>query len=238
MHIGVITYQRSHLKTLQLVTKLLVREYKITLYTFPFRHRPAKAKKSLDLGFADRPPQLVDFDLEAFCRRYKIGIVEVPGWEDGCDRLLDEGKPDVYLTCIAKIIPKTFIEGRIILNAHPGMLPYNRGVDAFKWSILNDWPVGVTLHVINEHIDHGTILRACKVPIFENDTLRQVADRSYEVEIDLLANFEQYLHSVDSGEKVSDDYPLSRRQISTAHDTELEQIFNRKRNTFIEKSQY
>ena len=53
---------------------------------------------------------------------------------------------DYIITCIAKIIPKLMTDENLIVNTHPGILPYNRGVDAFKRSIARTWLIGITLH--------------------------------------------------------------------------------------------
>jgi folate-dependent phosphoribosylglycinamide formyltransferase PurN len=41
------------------------------------------------------------------------------------------------------------------LNLHPSYLPYNRGKDPYIWSIINQTPVGVTIHRMNHKIDAG-----------------------------------------------------------------------------------
>jgi folate-dependent phosphoribosylglycinamide formyltransferase PurN len=51
-----------------------------------------------------------------------------------------------------------------VLNVHLGMLPEVRGMSTPEWSLLNDVPVGVTIHYINEGIDTGPILERCEFP--------------------------------------------------------------------------
>ena len=41
------------------------------------------------------------------------------------------------------------------LNLHPSYLPYNRGKDPYIWSIVNQTPLGVTIHKMSEKIDYG-----------------------------------------------------------------------------------
>ena len=45
-----------------------------------------------------------------------------------------------------------------ILNAHPAILPKYQGLDCVAWSILNDDPVGATVHYIDPGIDSGPII--------------------------------------------------------------------------------
>ena len=224
MHVGLITYQTGHLKTWQLMQRLMVRSHRVSLFAFPFSLRPF-----VPGPFEDRPYQILDMDPKSFCNRHGLGYREVGGWSDEHSASLDDGgpyrKPDLFLTCIAKIIPKRFIEGRTILNCHPGLLPQNRGVDAFKWSIINGWPFGVTLHVIDEAVDRGVILHRVRVPVLPTDTLRAVADRTYQYEIDILSDFDRYLPNISKEWRVDDGFPLSKRRIARADDVRIEAMF-------------
>ena len=235
MHVGIITYQTGHLKTWQIIRRLMAKSYRITLYAFPFRLRPQTLH-----GFTDRPYQIIEFDVKAFCRSHNIGYQIVNGWDDKYANDLDRSnaheKPDIYLTCIAKIIPSSFIHGRTILNCHPGLLPHNRGVDAFKWCVVNKWPFGVTLHMINDQIDSGTILHRIRVPVWPNDTLPDVCQRAYDIEGDLLADFGCYLGNRRYSWHVSDEYPLSRKHIPLELDTRIEELFLKNRDEFVRLS--
>ncbi len=51
-----------------------------------------------------------------------------------------------------------------VLNMHLGLLPEIRGMNSPEWSLLNDVPVGVTVHYIDEGIDTGPVLQCCKFP--------------------------------------------------------------------------
>ena len=234
MHAGIITYQTGHLKTSQLMRKLMGKGHRITLFAFPFTLRPRKE----EIGFAERPYQIVDFDVEAFCREHKIRYLKMNGWSDGNAKDLgdpgDLDTPDVFLTVIAKIIPEVFLRGRTILNCHPGLLPENRGLDAFKWCIVNDWPIGNTLHIIDEQIDRGTILARQRVPILPTDNLSDVAERAYEMEVDLQANFDRHLDNIDNGWCVGDDHPLSRTRIPVDIHDQLETLFLEKRKALVD----
>lgn len=44
------------------------------------------------------------------------------------------------------------------INLHPSFLPYNRGADPNIWSILENTPKGVSIHLISSEIDTGDIL--------------------------------------------------------------------------------
>lgn len=55
-----------------------------------------------------------------------------------------------------------------ILNCHPGILPNFRGCMAVEWSIFYDYPVGNTIHWMNELIDEGPILQKKVTTILPN----------------------------------------------------------------------
>lgn len=58
---------------------------------------------------------------------------------------------------------------RGFINTHPSLLPYNRGMNPYYWSIVDGTPAGVTIHWIDEEIDRGSILfqKRLDVPIAE-----------------------------------------------------------------------
>jgi methionyl-tRNA formyltransferase len=58
---------------------------------------------------------------------------------------------------IPKRILDLFPQG--IVNLHTGYLPWNRGAYPNVWPIIDGSPAGVTLHLMDEGIDTGPILR-------------------------------------------------------------------------------
>lgn len=84
----------------------------------------------------------------------------------------------------ARILSKELIERfpKGILNIHPGILPGNRGLDNLKHSIVRGLPIGVTAHLIDHRIDMGTIIKTRWVPVYHDDTIRDVyiRQRNYE----------------------------------------------------------
>ena len=78
------------------------------------------------------------------------------------------------------IVKKNMIDavhGRII-NLHTSMLPWNRGASPNLWSIIDNTPKGVTIHVLDEGLDTGDILLQKELIVDEErETLRS----SYEL---------------------------------------------------------
>ena len=62
-------------------------------------------------------------------------------------------------------IKKILIKNHII-NCHSGLIPETRGLDSFKWAILNNKFVGNTLHYIDQNVDLGKIIYQEKTKIY------------------------------------------------------------------------
>jgi phosphoribosylglycinamide formyltransferase-1 len=71
-----------------------------------------------------------------------------------------------------------------ILNMHPGLLPFNRGLDNLKKAILYDYEPMVTFHLIDEEIDSGKIIDFWRVPVYETDSLHSIFLRHQAIELD------------------------------------------------------
>jgi methionyl-tRNA formyltransferase len=56
------------------------------------------------------------------------------------------------------------------LNLHPAYLPYNRGWHTPSWAIMDNTPVGATLHFMSEELDSGDIIAQSQVEIRPDDT--------------------------------------------------------------------
>ena len=55
-----------------------------------------------------------------------------------------------------KIFRKNFLSKfKKNLNLHPSFLPYNKGRDPYYFSLLNQTPIGITIHEMDEKIDNG-----------------------------------------------------------------------------------
>lgn len=88
---------------------------------------------------------------------------------------LHDFNPDLVISYSYRHILKQEVlalkPGRFI-NLHISFLPYNRGADPNVWSILDDTPKGVTIHLIDEGLDTGSILLQKQVVFDEKkDTL-------------------------------------------------------------------
>lgn len=86
-----------------------------------------------------------------------------------------------------QIFPAELVQSVTCVNLHPGLNPHNRGWYPQVFSIINGKPVGATLHVMDENVDHGAIIAQHQVDVHASDTSLDVYNRVLESEKLLLA---------------------------------------------------
>ncbi|MCM8799170.1 MAG: phosphoribosylglycinamide formyltransferase [Candidatus Omnitrophica bacterium] len=99
---------------------------------------------------------------------------------------LEENKIDlVVLAGFMRLLSPNFVKrfyGRII-NIHPALLPSFKGTqgiqDAFNYGVK---VTGVTVHFVDEEMDHGPIILQEVVKIKENDTLESLEEKIHKIE--------------------------------------------------------
>ena len=99
---------------------------------------------------------------------------------------LEENKIDlIVLAGFMRLLTPEFVRryaGRI-LNIHPALLPSFKGTrsieDAFDYGSK---VTGVTVHFVDEKMDHGPIIFQAPVKIEENDTLESLEAKIHKVE--------------------------------------------------------
>ncbi|MBR1461326.1 hypothetical protein IJ596_06825 [bacterium] len=113
-----------------------------------------------------------------------------------------------------KIEPETYNIPKIAsVNVHPSMLPKYRGPNPYMQTILHGENYsGVTLHLMNEKFDAGAILKQKKIPIYENDTSKELKDRTIREARTLVTELlndlnEKILTPVNQDEKHATYYP-------------------------------
>lgn len=108
------------------------------------------------------------------------------------------GSYDLVLSIHCKqIFPKELFEAVKCINIHPGLNPYNRGWYPQVFSLLNNTPIGATIHVIGEQIDHGEIIDQLAVEVSSSDTSLDVYLRVLDAEKKLI---KKNLPSIINGE--------------------------------------
>ena len=90
-----------------------------------------------------------------------------------------------------KILKKDFIgKFRNNLNLHPSYLPYNRGRDPYYFSIMDNTPVGICIHRMDQTIDGGKYYLKKKIFINFPTTAGTIFHQSlYEIKNLFLKNW-------------------------------------------------
>jgi phosphoribosylglycinamide formyltransferase-1 len=113
----------------------------------------------------------------------------------------------VDLICLAgylRLLSPDFIRAfsNRIVNIHPSLLPAFPGMDAQKQALEYGVKVtGCTVHLVDEHLDHGPIILQTTVPVLDGDDLHTLSarileqeHRAYSEAIGLLLSGEMEIH--------------------------------------------
>lgn len=191
----VLSYTVPHRKTYDMLCRLKAKGYTdVTVYAKPYHYK--KVFKPL----IEHRPENYGLDTEEVCHNLGYGYIECAG-----DIPLF-GRDAVVLIAGAGIIPDHVIKGNTIINAHPGYIPDVRGLDALKWAIIEDKPIGCTTHLLGDEVDAGLIIERKEVPVYEGDSFHAVANRVYEYEVAMLIDAVEKVHDateyIPGGENV------------------------------------
>ena len=123
--------------------------------------------------------------IEAICISHK-------GWpsRDDFDRAVAQELKarGVGLVCLAgfmRLVGQPLLDAfpNAIVNIHPSLLPAFPGVDAQAQAIAHGAKVsGVTVHLVDQHLDAGPIILQRVVPVRDDDTAESLATRILEEE--------------------------------------------------------
>ena len=96
--------------------------------------------------------------------------------------ILVRARPDLLVLAGTGIVPSTLLEipTMATLNAHPGLLPWVRGVCPLEHALLRGIPLGVTVHAVDMGIDTGPIIRRVLLPVGDGETDRIALSRRLE----------------------------------------------------------
>jgi len=107
-------------------------------------------------------------------------------FEDRIIQRLEEAKIDLIVLAgfMRMLSPELVQRFKFrILNIHPALLPSFKGTqgieDAFNYGVK---VTGVTVHFVDEEMDHGPIILQTPVKIEENDTLESLESKIHKIE--------------------------------------------------------
>jgi folate-dependent phosphoribosylglycinamide formyltransferase PurN len=129
-------------------------------------------------------------------------------------KTLQQLSPDYILLRDIGIVDRQVIQtARIgVLNAHPGLLPWIRGVDAVSSSLLEGIATGATVHFVNGGIDTGAIISRHLLPAHSGEQLESLKQRANGLA--LLALVEAILR-IERGESLKGEVQSERFALHT-----------------------
>lgn len=225
----VLTYDAPHRKTQDVLTALRLRGVEaVEVVATPWVQR-----KPFVPQIPHRPWPPLELPPALLCAR--LGF----GWQvtEDVPATLAALAPRLVLIAGAGVLPAEVLRAAPVLNAHPGYLPQVRGLDALKWAVVEDLPIGVTLHQVDETADAGWLIHREEIPLYAWDTFHSLAWRQYEREVALLAEAPARLARLtDLTPLEPGDYPLRRRMPRRLEDQLLARFEARRRAAARDRS--
>ena len=174
MIINVLTYTIPHRKTYDILCLLKASGYDyVSVYAVPLQY-----KKSFMPLYIHRPEMNYDIDTKEICQNFNYKYKQISNYND-----IRIDRNEIVLVGGAGILPEEFVRTHKVINSHPGYIPNVRGLDAYKWAIVEKQPIGVSVHLLGEEVDAGKVLMREEIPIYSTDTFFSVAQRVYEYEV-------------------------------------------------------
>jgi hypothetical protein len=134
------------------------------------RYTPARSRLTVPSNYSAAwyPPSLPDHAPAAITER--VRVTEATSWDAVADALA--GTDLVLLTGMPIVPPQVLQMARLgVLNAHNGILPTVRGMDAVGWALLHNQPIVCTLHLGRPKVDTGEVIATHPVPTAPTTTL-------------------------------------------------------------------
>lgn len=136
----------------------------------------------------------------------KSAIWNHPDFEDKKTSILDVNENYLEIIKIFDLVISVhcfqffraeLVNGIRCVNIHPGYNPINRGWYPQVFAIINDLPIGATIHEMDEKLDNGAIICRSFVEKHSWDTSLTIYNRVLIKEIEM---FEEYFDSILVGD--------------------------------------
>jgi len=186
MKIAVFAYNFPHKKTQEVLFKLKIQKIPANCVIAAPRR---KLKKSNKPPLLRVKPRYTNLDHpKKICKVLNFPYYISAHNSKKTINILKKRRISLGVIAGARIISESVIRAttRGILNLHPGLIPQVRGMDALKWAILENKPLGVTAHLIDKRVDAGRVVLKKKIAVYEDDTFVDLALRLDEESINIL----------------------------------------------------
>lgn len=90
------------------------------------------------------------------------------------------------------------------INTHPSLLPFNRGKHYNFWSIVEQSPFGVSLHMVDQGVDTGDIVSQLPIPYTWEDTGGSLYQKSAAAILRLFQDTYPKIRGLDFGRRPQD----------------------------------
>jgi phosphoribosylglycinamide formyltransferase-1 len=206
--IVLFAYNFPHKKTQDFIFRILAEGYQIqSIYAadaIKLNIPPSTVKTKINHIGLIHPKLIAD----AFGIRYIVT-------DHNNELIIKENKDTNNLAIIsgARILNAKIVDvfSRGIINFHPGIIPFARGLDALLWSIYKDLPLGVTAHLIDKRIDAGKILKIEQMLVYSSDGIFDLSERLYEMQLDMIPTTIQI--AANNGGYFIEDYGQYNRKM-------------------------
>ena len=125
------------------------------------------------------------------------------------------------------------------MNLHPSYLPYARGKDPYVWAVQNEYPVGITIHEMNQKIDNGKYFVRKKLNLNFPYTGGDVFELTLKSVVDeFVKNWPKILNNRISGKKfvLNNSKIFKRKDLIKDNLMDLDNKINIKTRKFILKA--
>ncbi len=180
--VTLLTYPVAHRKTYDLMCALKAHGVEgVSIIAVPFTY-----EKKYQPMIKHRPTPPFNLDTEQLAKAFGY---DYDRWRYASySGIGDRVRSEVVVIAGATLLPQELIQTKTVINSHPGLIPYTRGLDAVKWAIWRGDDVGVTVHRVTDVPDCGPIYAQETIVPGPTDSFHSIAARAYETEIRLLVN--------------------------------------------------
>lgn len=182
------TYDFLHLKS-SMVAEKLIESGNLPDIIIAAPHEKLNVYEIENKSFLD-PGLFIRFSVKDLASDLGIPYIVQKHDSEETEASLNDLNPELGIIGGARILPQSVIAkfSLGLLNAHPGLIPQNRGLYTFHYAILRNLPQAVTLHLIDRNVDLGKVLRKQIVQIDKNETASSVNKSMLEMQVNMLSD--------------------------------------------------